>query len=133
MRLDPKEEKELRSLVRKESSDRPVFLTQEEGAKLFEEIDALRKEHAAAVRHSERLVEKYKDDTISESLERMNSEVSGLKDLLSTANMMVKRATRLPCFHDMAIVTSTSDQISCEHCEILNHLIEMIDKAEKRI
>ena len=131
MKLDSKEEKELRALVKKESADRPVFLTQEEGAKLFEEIDALRKEHAAAVRYSERLVEKYKDDTISKSLEDMSSEAAGLRDLLSTANTMIQRATRLDCIHGMVIHTGSNTHVICEHCEILNHLVGMINKVEK--
>ncbi len=137
MKLDPKEEKTLRALVEKDATDRPVFLTQEEGKTLFEEIDVLRQEKSAAIKHAERLVKKYADDTVSESIEEMlhdiyvmRNEINGLKDVLLTSSSMVQRATRIPCICDVRISHSSNVKILCEHCEILNHISEMVRKTE---
>lgn len=138
MTLTTKEEKDLRNLIEKDSKDRPIFLTQEEGSKLFEEIDSLRKENATVVKYSESLIKKYKDDKISQSMEDMLSDIStlqnvnsGLRDFLSTVNMMIQRTTRVPCTHGTQIYSSSSVQVDCEHCEVLEHLVEMINKVEK--
>lgn len=137
--MTSKEEKDLRALVQKNATDRPVFLTQEEGKTLFEEIDVLRQEKSAAVKHTEHLVRKYADDAISESVETMLTELSvlhndkrALLDFLSTAGSMLQRASRLECSHGARIYDSSITYVTCEHCEIVKHLVEMIEAKERK-
>ena len=60
----------------------------------------------------------------------MRSEIKALKQVLSTTDSMVKRASRLSCTHGSQIYSSSSTSVTCEHCEILAHVGEIIHTLE---